>query len=481
MVREFNLPDVGEGISEAEVVNWLVEEGDAVEEEDSVVEVETDKAIVEIPSPVSGTVAELFADRGEVVKVDETLMTFEVSGDVSGDAGGGVEQMEAGTEGSGDNAVSSGESSGTEDREEQSGQGRVFAPPRVRKLARELGADIEEVEGTGEGGRVTEEDVRSHAETGEETAEPESGDREVENVLATPAARKKAEELDVSLSEVPPSGSTGEDSYVKPVDVEEYVEGAEEGEVTAATEPETGVGSRAAPETASGLGETVPYSGIRKTIGEQMSKAASEIPHVTHQDRVDVSELVELRERVDADVTYTPFIIKAVIEGLKEYPIFNSKLDLENGEILVEDCYHIGVATATESGLMVPVVRNADKKSIAEIMDEIRELSEKARNRKIQPEEMQGGTFTLTNIGAIGGDYATPIINHPEVAILAAGSIEPRPTAVERDGEHVVEPRHVLPLSLSFDHRVTDGAEAAGFTNTVMKYLSDPGELTVVL
>ncbi|MCO8266532.1 2-oxo acid dehydrogenase subunit E2, partial [Haloferax sp. AB510] len=233
----------------------------------------------------------------------------------------------------------------------------------------------------------------------------------------------------------------------------------------------------APPETGPGAGERVPYKGVRKAIGDQMQRSKYTAPHVTHHDEVDVTELVELREQLKpvaeergSRLTYMPFVMKAVIAALKDFPYLNSQLDEENEEIVLRDEYNIGVAAATDAGLLVPVVHDADRKGMLELADEMNEKVEKARNRKISPGEMRGGTFTITNIGGIGGEYATPIINYPEVAILALGAIKDKPRVI--DGE--VVPRKVLTLSLSFDHRIVDGAQGARFTNRVKELLEDP-------
>jgi pyruvate dehydrogenase E2 component (dihydrolipoamide acetyltransferase) len=215
-----------------------------------------------------------------------------------------------------------------------------------------------------------------------------------------------------------------------------------------------------------------------------MSKSKGTIPHVSHHDTATVSDLVALRSELKpvaaesgARLTYLPFVMKAVVRALKEMPVLNSTLDEANEEVVLRDEYHIGVAVATDAGLLVPVVRNVDQKTILELSEEVVEKAERARERKLSREEMQGGTFTITNYGAIGGEYATPIINHPETAILGLGAIEKRPVVEEReDGDEVVA-RETLPLSLSIDHRVIDGAEGAEFTNRVIDYLEQPNRL----
>ena len=226
--------------------------------------------------------------------------------------------------------------------------------------------------------------------------------------------------------------------------------------------------------------ERVPYRGIRRTIGQQMEKSKYTAPHVTHHDDVVVEGLVEARQNLRAEaeergvkLTYMPFVMKAIVAGLKEYPVLNSQLDEENEEIVKKHYYNIGVAVATDAGLMVPVVRDVDRKGLLQIQREMNDLVEKARERKISREEMQGGTFSITNFGAIGGKHATPIINYPETAIMGLGAIQEEP--VVEDGE--VVPAHVMGVSLSIDHRVIDGAEAAAFTETVKRYLENPSLL----
>jgi pyruvate dehydrogenase E2 component (dihydrolipoamide acetyltransferase) len=220
-----------------------------------------------------------------------------------------------------------------------------------------------------------------------------------------------------------------------------------------------------------------PYRGVRRTIGERMAQSKREIPHATHHDLAEVSELVEARERLKplaekrgVKLTYLPFVLKSVAAALREHPILNTELDEDAEEIVYKEYYDVGVATATDAGLMVPVVRDVDDKRILEVAAEVNDLVERARDRSIERAEMQGGTFTVTNFGAIGGEFANPVINAPQTAILGIGALKER--AVAEDGEAVA--KQTLPLSLAIDHRVVDGADAARFVNTVKEYLSDP-------
>jgi pyruvate dehydrogenase E2 component (dihydrolipoamide acetyltransferase) len=507
MVREFELPDVGEGLTEAEIVRWLVDVGEEVSEDQPVAEVETDKAVVEVPAPVDGTVREILAEEGEMVPVGTVIITFDVDGEAT------EESEPSATEETTDEGDS--EPAGTEaEAETETTGGRTFAAPSTRRLARELGVDIGTVEGSGPGGRITEGDVRAAAEAAETEAEGEAtatteetvteasesavrrvddaGERDGtetqpaeaadrERTLAAPATRRLADEEGIDIDSVPTDRTKDDEPFVTPAEIEAYAEAqqraqAADAEAVSATGGEEASTGRATAVTG-GEDERIPYRGVRRTIGEQMEESKYTAPHVSHHDQVDVTELVEARGRLKeraaergSDLTYMPFVIKAVVAGLKEYPVLNSQLDEESEEIVLRGEYNIGVATATDAGLMVPVVRNADRKGMLEIADEMNELVGKARDRSIAPEEMQGGTFSITNFGAIGGEYATPIINYPETAILGLGAIKDRPWVVDDE----VVPRKVMTLSISVDHRVVDGAEAAQFVNTVKEYLESP-------
>jgi len=550
MAFEFELPDVGEGVAEGEIVQWLVGPGEHVTEDQPLVEVETDKAVVEVPSPVNGHVKEIRAEVGEVVPVGSVLIVIDPDDEAEMGADIEAEPEEVAESRAGDSTTDASVGDGDaaerdadgEDREtataEAEGSDRVFASPSARRVARELGVDITTVEGSGPAGRVSEEDVRAaasgddgtgEAETGsaaETTAGGESADTAAtvgeasgaatetagtagdgdepdeagatatdagaadastagtaadrDRTLAAPATRRLAEEEDVDIDAVPATEQRDGQPYVTPEAVREYAESqraaqAADAEAISAGAGDAGSASGAA--VAAGEEERIPYRGIRRTIGDRMAQSAYTAPHVTHHDRVDVTALVETRadlkpraEERGISLSYLPFVMKAVVAALREFPILNSQLDEENEEIVKKGYYNLGVATATDAGLMVPVVDSVDEKSLLQLASETNELVEKARDRSISREEMQGGTFTITNFGAIGGEYATPIINYPETAILGLGSLEQRPTVV--DGEVVA--RHVLPLSLSIDHRVIDGAEAAQFTNRLMEYLANP-------
>ncbi|MDS0220448.1 2-oxo acid dehydrogenase subunit E2 [Haloarcula sp. S1AR25-5A] len=532
---EFKLPDLGEGVAEGEVLTWHVSPGDAVTEDQVLAEVETDKAAVDVPSPVDGVVQELHAEVGEMVRTGEVLITIAEEGDAETSEASGTEDA---------TAPEAAEAGGSTKTDASAADGRVFASPSVRRLARETGVDIAAVDGSGPGGRVTEADVEAAADAAGEAGDDgptsvvskvsddgdgptavvsrvDDGDDEDDGTavksavrsvsedgqqaerrdqtLATPATRKVARELDVDIDAIPTDQTRDGQPYVDEAAVRTYAEAQQAAQAADAEAVSTGGG--AASETAAEAGDTTaaggagaepravetsegerrePYRGVRRAIGEQMARSRREVPHATHHDRVVVSGLVEARERLEplaeergVDLTYTPFVVKCVAAALDQHPVLNTALDTENEEIVYHEAHNIGVATATDHGLVVPVVDDVDGKGLLELAGEINDLVARARSRDIERAEMQGGTFTVTNFGAIGGEYASPIINVPETAILGIGALKERP--VVTDGEVVAQP--TLPLSLAIDHRVIDGADAARFVNTLKAYLSDPTRL----
>ena len=526
--EEFKLPDVGEGIAEGELVSWLVSVGDTVTEDQPVAEVETDKALVDVPSPFDGTVAEFRAEEGEMVPVGDVIVVFET--DEGGDepaesAGTDAEPADAESAESTVEADAAPAAAGdAENGEVAVSDERVFAPPSARREARERSVDITAVEGTGPSGRITVADVRDHAASRDEepdgpkqvdlsggesvvsgdgaaetadaaAATVESADRD--QTLAAPATRRIADEEGVELDAVPTDETRDGEAFVTAEQVQAYAEAQQDAQAAdaaatagAATATETGTGATAetgpsataetngtAAESGDGVADTVAYRGVRRTIGEKMAESKYTAPHVTHHDTATVDDLVDTRDRLapraeerDVSLTYMPFVVKAVVDALREFPILNSRLDEEDEQIVIRDDYHIGIAVATDAGLMVPVVENADEKGLVELSAEIRDLATRARNRELSPDELRGSTFTISNFGVFGGEYATPIINYPETAILGVGELDER--AVAEDGEVRAAP--TMPLSVSIDHRVVDGAEAAQFTNAVMERLESP-------
>jgi len=433
MAKEFKLPDLGEGIHEAEVLSVLVSAGQEVNEGDPILEVETDKAAVEIPSPFTGTIQEIMVKPGDTVKVNDVLMIF-----------GNGEEAPAPKEEKPpekrEEPVTPEKEKPPEKREEQPvpettarrEEGPVPASPATRRLARELGVDLHSVPPTGPAGLVTADDVKAFAEKGEKPEE-----------AAKPAAEKPAPEQLVSVA-VP-----------------------------------------ALPDfTKWGPVERIPVRSIRKATARQMTIAWAKIPHVHSQNTVDMTELEAFRRRHKAEIetkggrlTVTVFALKAVATALKTYPNFNATLDTEAGEIIMKNYFHIGVATNTDEGLIVPVIRDVDRKSITELAVELNDLVQRTRNRKATLEEMQGGTFTITNVGPMGGGFFEPIINYPQVAILGMGSATMQPVVRQEDKGQEIVPRLMMPIDLTIDHRVLDGADAMRFMKVLKDILEDPDAL----
>jgi len=390
MVDFFRLPDLGEGVTEGSIIELTVEEGDVVEEDEDIGKVETDKALVDISSPYSGTVLKVPVSEGDEVKVGEVIIVVGEEGE---------EIPEEDIEKEEPDKIEKPAKPKPKDRGEE-----IKATPRIRKLAEEKGIDLSEVEGTGSGGRITEEDL----ERLEEEEEP-------------PRVRLK------------------HDFY---------------GDI-----------------------EHVEYKGVRKTIGDKMTESKFSAPHAASMDEADVTELWDLREELkeqsESGLSFLPLVTKAAIEALKENPLLNAELVEEYEDIIVKKYYNIGIAVATDNGLMVPVVKRAEFKDVFELYDNIVELVEKAKERSIDLADLKGSTFTITNYGSLGGTYGVPIINPPNVAVLGTGKIRELPRVVDGD----IVPRKVMQLSVSFDHRVVDGAEVAQFMNTLIEYLEDPEKI----
>ncbi|MBN8191624.1 2-oxo acid dehydrogenase subunit E2 [Bacillus sp. NTK074B] len=438
MSFEFKLPDIGEGIHEGEIVKWFVKPGDKVEEDDVLCEVQNDKAVVEIPSPVAGTVEELLVDEGTVAVVGDTLIKFDAPGYEDLQFKGGEEEKkeakaEEKTEGQVQATAEQGQDvekdASPEAAEEKSDaeadpNKRVIAMPSVRKYARENGVEIRQVSGSGKNGRVVKEDIDAFLSGDSKSASTQEDAKTEENA---PAAESK------------PSAPKAPEG--------EYPESREK------------------------------MSGMRKAIAKAMVNSKHTAPHVTLMDEIDVTKLWAHRKKfkeVAAEkgvkLTFLPYIVKALTSALREYPALNTSIDDETSEIVQKHYYNIGIAADTDKGLLVPVVKNADRKSMFSISNEINELAGKARDGKLSGDEMKGASCTITNIGSAGGQWFTPVINHPEVAILGVGRIAEKP--VVKNGEIVAAP--VLALSLSFDHRMIDGATAQHALNHIKRLLNDP-------
>jgi pyruvate dehydrogenase E2 component (dihydrolipoamide acetyltransferase) len=431
MAREFKLPDLGEGIHEGEIISVLVSVGDAVTEGDPIMEVETDKATVELPSPYTGKVAQIMVKPGDLVRVGDVMLAFEVESDTV-TAGQDKPPQPPRVESDAEQAAES---------EPSAGRGKkrpVPASPSTRRLARELGVDLHRVAPSGPSGLVTAEDVRAFAAQGPEKGEPEEAER--------PEA-------------VPLETFGGVAAVPKLPDFSKW-----------------------------GPVEAVPLRSIRRVTARQMTLAWSQIPHVSMQDDIDVSRLESIRRRlkpgieeIGSRLTLTVFAVKAVAATLKKHPQFCVSVDPGKGVIIRKNYIHVGVAADTGRGLVVPVIRDADRKSITEIALELKDLLQRTRERKVAPEELAGGVFTVTNIGAAGGrGHFSPMINYPEAAILGMSQARMQPVVVrKRDGRYGPATRLIMPVVLAIDHRVLDGIDSARFLEHLRSLLENPEQLLI--
>lgn len=428
---DVKLPELGEGVTEGELVKWLVKPGDTVKADQAIAEVMTDKATVEVPTPVAGTVKELKFKVGDVVKVESTLLTLEgASG--SATAAKAAPHTPAPTQAT----VAAPKAAPTHAPAMMASastitqfyppiaDSKILATPATRRLAREMGVDINTIGGTGLAGRVTREDVLS--------AKGGTG----ATVAGAPQFRAPA-----SSPSIPKPAYQG---------------------MGGATE------------------ERVPMIGIRRKIAENMQKSKTIIPHFTLMDEANVTELVALRESLKdyADkngtkITYLPIVMKALIATIREFPMFNASIDDAASEIVYKKYFNIGFAADTPNGLVVPVIKDADRKTILELSKEILDLSKRARDGKLKPDEMKGACITITNIGSIGGTYATPVINHPEVAIIGMYKIEEKP--IIKNGQ--LAAIKVMNYTVTADHRLIDGAVAAKFLKSFLEKIQNPGRL----
>lgn len=431
----FLLPDLGEGLAEAELIDWKVKAGDTVKESQTLAEMQTDKALVEVPSPWSGTLTEICGKAGDIIKVGAVLVRYvPAGGAVKSAPAAPVAPAAAAPASTDDQGTVVGTMSGTltvSDRFARrsseaavvSRDGKALATPAVRRIARELGVDIQRIPGSGRGGRVTASDIESFT-------------------------------------------------------------GASNGAATASTPANAGLAPRSSAVTAgsvfidqNGVTQRVPFRGVRRKIAESLDRSVRTTVHFTVVDEADITLLDQKRKeysRVTGQkLSMLPFIMAAVCKALKKHPSLNAITDDANSEILIKGPVNLGCAVDTDAGLMVPVIKDAEKKSPVELANEVKRLAGACKDRTIKREESIGGTFTISNVGSYGGMFATPIINYPEVAILAAGRAKER--VMVKDGRFYAGLS--LPLSLSCDHRVVDGAEGARFLNTVVTLLENPENL----
>jgi len=414
-VYEFKLPDLGEGVHEGEILKWYVEPGGTIEEDEPLVEVETDKAAVTIPSPASGTVVSLAGGVGDIVVVGTVIAVID--------------------DGRADRPARAAEAPPAPSPVPSSGP--VPAAPATRRLARELGVDLAGVTPTGPAGRVTPEDVQRHA---------------------SPAGRPAATEATPAVAEARYAAHAS--TAIPFLDIDPLPDFTQWGPV-----------------------EVEPLRSIRRKVAHKMVTSMILAPHVTHMDEADVTDLEAFRRqarethqgRPGGKLTLLAFVVKAVTAGLRAAPAFNASIDPFREEIVYKKFFNIGIAVDSGKGLVVPVIRDTDRKSILQISADIEDLARRGREGTLEIGDLRGGTFTITNVGPLGGTALIPTINYPEVAILGMGKVQDKP--VVRDGEIVV--RKVLPVSLSFDHRIADGADAARFVTELVRHLSDPNMLLI--
>jgi len=416
---ELKLPDIGEGVNEGEVVRWLVKEGDIVKHDQPMVEVMTDKATVEIPCSSEGKVVKIVAQEGSIVKVGGTLLTMDGAGAHVGATSTPNAQPKSAAAPTPTPTPSGHERAAGQSISPPPAGEHVLATPATRRYARESGVDLNTLKGTGPVGRVTRDDVIK-------------------------------------------AGSHSQGT----------------GAVAGGAKPQYSPPART--QTASGGEERKPLRGIRRKIAENLVRSKQTIPHFTHADECDVTELVRWRSSMKevaaakgVKLTYLPFIMKALVVTCREFPNFNSSIDDQAGEMVFKHSYNVGFAADTPEGLLVPVVKDVEHKSILEIAHDISTLAERARTGKFTPDDMRGGTITVTNIGSVGGVYATPIINHPEVAIIGVYKIQKKPVVINDE----IKIREMMGVTATCDHRMIDGAQAAKFLNKFMKYLENPQSL----
>ena len=428
-VQEIKLPEIGEGVNEGELVSWLVQSGNKVEVDQSIAELMTDKATVEIPSPLSGIVKDLKFSEGDTVEVGQTLITIESDQKARSEISESLKPQNINNTRLAPQPIPENSFQNATEKEHKSlSDSDVLATPSTRRLARENHVDLKSLKGTGLAGRVTRKDV-------------------LETIHKKSSSKKIPESLSLETNSLKKDHSKLESSGKNLTTNKE---------------------------------ERVPLRGIRKKIAENMQMAKKIIPHFTLMDEANVTPLVQLRkelkpiaEEMGIKLTYMPFVMKALMITMKEFPKFNAMIDEINREIVYKKYFNIGFATDTSKGLLVPVIKNANQKTIYQLSQEIVGLAIKAREGQLSVDEMKEATFTITNIGSLGGTYATPIINHPEVAIFGMYKIQERP--VVKDGK--LDVANFMNFTVTCDHRLIDGAEAARFLSAFLDRIKNPGRL----
>lgn len=427
----FKFPDIGEGITEGTLLKWYVEKGQEVKSGEPVCQMETDKVVADIPSPKDGVIAERYGKVGEVINVDDALVEIEIEG---------VEGEEA----------------------------QATAAEKPKKASQQ---EVKE-DKFGVVGSIEDAGNSAFLPASEEgVGEIAPAKPALRKALATPVARAMAKDFGVDINNVTGTGPGGR---VMKKDIQIYRDNQYQSDGKAPVKTEEPEGERI---------EYVQLTQIRKTIAKNMVISKQNAAHLTIFDQADVSELVRIRAKYKekfaedgAKLTYLPFIMKALVAVLKKYKNMNSEMDLDNNRMIYKNYYNIGIAVDTDAGLVVPVIKDVDKLSVKAMSERLQEISEKSRERKLTVEDMKDGTFSITNFGALGGLYGTPVLNYPQAGILGIGRIEKQP--VVKDDEIVIG--QVLPLSLTVDHRIVDGGTANRFMIDLIKYLEDPVSLMIV-
>ncbi|SDL00487.1 pyruvate dehydrogenase E2 component (dihydrolipoamide acetyltransferase) [Modicisalibacter muralis] len=480
MSEEFKFSDPGEGLQEAEVLEIHVAEGDHVNDGDTVLTVETDKAATDVSAPFSGTIEKVHLKTGDVVRVDDLLFSYVP------DDGDDEEDTDSGEQGEKDEEDKKDEKDQEEETSESDDENQS-SKESTRESSEESAEDEKAEESDQEAASDEDEEQGDRQEKDDEgekkrqEKQPDKTDKKTARkakrdqppVPAAPSTRRLARERGVDLHDIEPSGPQGR------VTTEDVEAAAKEG---GRQPPGSG---KALPDFSQwGDTERVAIRSVRRVTAERMTQSWTQIPHVYHQDVADVTELERFRHDYEASAqenggkfTLTILVMKAMVFALKQFPHFNASLDNENQEIVLKRYFHVGLAVATERGLLVPVIRDVDKKNLIELTEAVSTTVERARNGELGREDMEGGCMTLTNPGPLGGTALTPLINLPEVAILGLGQARLEPVVHGDLDNYEVKPRLLLPLSLGFDHRVNDGADAANFVTTLIGALEDPQSL----
>lgn len=418
---EVKLHDIGEGMTEGEIIHYFVKVGDSVKVDQPLVEVQTDKMVAELPSPASGKVKEIVVDYGNTVSVGTTLLVLETEGAKAVE----MEEKHAEAASNKEEAIQS-QPQQIAVTEQKGEKKFIIAAPYTRKIAREFRVDINQITGTGTFGRITVEDIYNFVKKRDEI----QSSKEMKAPSAEATKAKAEPKQEIQMQEVPNINETN--------------------------------------------AEVIPFRGRRKQIAKKMTQSLYTIPHVTHFEEADLTELLAYRndlKEMNINVSAVAFFIKAIAVALKQFPVFNAKLDEENEVIRLEKEYNIGIATDTENGLIVPIIHHADRLSVRQIHDKLKELTKKAQEDKLTSAELKGGTFTISNVGPLGSIGATPIINHPETGLIAFHKTKKMPVVMENDEIAI---RSIMTMSMAFDHRVADGSTAVAFTNRFKQLIENP-------